>query len=77
MKIIIEVEGGLVQRVLANRKDAQAMIVDRDVEGADPDEILTQKEINDYIRGNKFYDIDTTGGITDLRLDLKEERGLL
>lgn len=48
-KIIIHLEGGLVQAVYTNTENVEIMVMDMDIEGADLEEIINYNDID----GNK------------------------
>jgi len=62
-KIIIEVEQGMIQKIFTTDKDTEVLVVDRDFEGADNDELISDKEIKKFCGKNKFAVIDYNSGI--------------
>ena len=38
-KVVITIEGGLVQQIVADREDVKVMVLDYDTEGGDPERI--------------------------------------
>lgn len=48
VKIAVFIEGGLVQGAVANQEDIQLLVVDRDIDGAIPDDLQ-------LIEGSKVY----------------------
>ena len=55
LKIIIERKNGLISGVFVNKKGAEVLIFDRDYECADPDEIMTEKEVRDFVQDYSFF----------------------
>lgn len=66
MKVIIELEGGLVQSVLSTDKNTEVLVVDRDLEGVDEEEIMTKNDIKKFIGKNKFFPVKRyISGVSD------------
>lgn len=65
IKLIITVDGGIVQSVSSNHADVRVMIVDRDTDGADPDEFLTQQDMKDFIEREEFREVIKFSGVSD------------
>lgn len=59
-QIIIELQGGLVANVQSNDPDTQVLVIDRDMEGADDDEIGTLSEIEEFIGTETMVPVDTS-----------------
>lgn len=62
LKTIIELEGGLVQNIYSNANH-NILLIDRDVEGADEDEIISKKYVDNFIDNEKLESIEFDGGI--------------
>lgn len=58
-KVIVEILGGAVIRVRGNMEaqNLQVLIMDRDVEGADPDEIMSKEEVLQFCGSDTFKSI--------------------
>jgi len=65
-KIIIQLQGGIVQEVFIQGKGipSKAVVVDEDVEGASPDEVLSVSA--SFIRGSFYEACVHTEGIAKL-----------
>ena len=73
-KILILVDGGLVQDVLVSDplKSSMAfkiMVVDTDCDGADPDKLMDKNEIIEFAGDSEFVSANFQSGIYD---DFKE-----
>ena len=51
VRLLVLLEGGLVQAVLADRPDIEVAVLDQDTEGADEDEIVNVVGTVDTLRG--------------------------
>lgn len=57
-KILITVEGGIVQSVISNNKEIEYVIVDYDLKGDEP-VIVGEKTKPEKLKGDNFYELFT------------------
>ena len=62
-KIIITLEGGIVQSVLSSDKNVDVIVIDRDSDGADEEEYYSEDEVKDFIDDKVLNDIGFVAGV--------------
>lgn len=70
-KVLIIMEGGIVQHILSSSEDTEVLLIDRDTEGADPDEFLKSKEIENFIKGIEFKEPKLMSGVSDDTINIQ------
>lgn len=69
-KILITVEGGIVQQIFSTNENTEVLLVDFDSEGADSDEFLTEEEIKTFTKNENFKEPKLISGIYDKDFDI-------
>jgi len=64
-KVVITIEGGLVQQVYSTDPDLQVVVLDLDIEGADDDEIMSLDELHSIMDNEKVKAIEYKSGVFD------------
>ena len=70
-KLIITLDGGIIQDVLCTTKNIDIMVVDFDYEGADENEFWQPGEIEDFADERYFYDKNLKCGVYDHDLPIE------
>jgi len=68
IRIVIETSGGVIQQITTNATTVQVIVVDYDIDGADPMDLHTTKQGSDFLsyRDPIVIDPDYVGAIFDL-----------
>lgn len=64
-KVIVTMEGGLIQSILTNDTEIQVFVVDYDSEGADEDVLLTSDDVSNFVGDTVFHEIGWDGGVSE------------
>jgi|BioPla2DNA2_1021312.scaffolds.fasta_scaffold99555_2 hypothetical protein len=67
VKIVVKVENGLVQDVYSNSENVEVLVLDKDNNGADEDEVITDEEIFSFCKNENLKPISYASGIIDER----------
>lgn len=69
-KILITMEGGLIQQIFATNENTEVLVVYMDDEETDPDEFLTEEEIKNFIKDESFKEPKVISGVYDKDFDI-------
>ena len=64
-KVIVTMEGGLIQSILTNDPAIQVFVVDYDSEGADEGGLLTSDDVRNFVGDRVFREIGWDGGVSE------------
>lgn len=56
-KIVVFIEGGVIQSIEGSIEDVEMIVVDRDIEGLEEDELSTKEEVEEKLKGCTFKNI--------------------
>lgn len=72
VKIIVEIEGGLVQNVQSTDPNIEVLVLDRDIEGLMDDELenlVTRADIERFLDGARLVSVAEDHGLTEAVYD--------
>ena len=72
-KVVITIDGGVIQNVYSSNKNLDVVIVDFDCEGADKSEYWYKESLKDFGKNKPFYEVKTHRGVYNDNLPLNIE----
>ena len=64
-KIVLTIEEGLIMNILCTDPNMEVMVLDLVTEGADPDEIISRKEVEEFMGDEQFYFLPAITGVLE------------
>jgi hypothetical protein len=69
-KIVIVMDGGLINNVLTSNPADEILVIDYDSEGAGSDEIISQQEVDEFLGGTEVIDRAYRKGVSEEDINL-------